>query len=48
MSREYKRDVTIDIYRGIGILCMLLGHIGFGGLVDYVIHAFHMPMFFLI
>ena len=42
------RDEKVDIYKGIGIVCMLLGHIGFGGIVDHSIHAFHMPMFFFI
>ena len=27
---------------------MIMGHIGFGGIFDYFIHAFHMPMFFFI
>lgn len=42
------RDEKVDIYKGIGIICMMMGHIGFGGIIDHSIHAFHMPMFFFI
>ncbi|SOC03952.1 acyltransferase family protein [Pseudobutyrivibrio ruminis] len=38
----------IDVYRFIGILLMIMGHIGFGEVFDKWIHAFHMPMFFVI
>lgn len=38
----------IDILRGIGIIIMVSGHIGFGGKFDRYIHTFHMPLFFLI
>lgn len=37
-----------DIYRGFGILLMVMGHIGFGKTFDFYIHAFHMPLFFLV
>lgn len=43
-----KRLDYIDIFRGIGIVIMILGHIGYGGWFDKFIHAFHMPMFFWI
>lgn len=43
-----KRIQYVDIYRGIGILLMVLGHVGIWGTYDYWIHAFHMPMFFFI
>ena len=36
----------IDILRGIGIIIMVSGHIGFGGKFDRYIHTFHMPLFF--
>lgn len=36
----------VDLFRGIGIIIMIMGHIGFGRLFDHYIHAFHMPMFF--
>lgn len=38
----------IDIFRGIGIMLMILGHIGMGEKYDFIIHAFNMPMFFVI
>ncbi len=38
----------MDIFRGFGIILMIMGHIGFGDLFDYFIHAFHMPMFFFV
>lgn len=38
----------IDIFRGLGIILMVMGHIGFGYHFDYFIHAFHMPMFFFV
>lgn len=43
-----KRDSTIDIYKGIGIILVMMGHIGFGATSSYIAHAFHMPMFFFI
>lgn len=36
----------IDVFRSLGIIVMVMGHIGFGGEFDHFIHAFHMPMFF--
>lgn len=38
----------MDIFRGLGIILMIMGHIGFGDTFDYFIHAFHMPMFFFV
>lgn len=38
----------IDFYKCIGILLMIMGHIGFGSTFDVWIHGFHMPMFFFI
>ena len=38
----------VDVFRGLGIITMVMGHIGFGGKFDHFIHAFHMPMFFFI
>lgn len=43
-----KRIEYIDIYRSIGIILMVLGHIKFGASFNHFIHAFHMPMFFFI
>ena len=39
----------IDILRAIGILFMIVGHLGIGGTkTDHIIHSFHMPLFFII
>ena len=43
-----KRLDYMDVFRGIGIVLMIMGHIDFGNKFDYFIHAFHMPMFFFI
>lgn len=40
-----KRDESIDVIKGIGIILVLIGHI-----TDYgrgFIYQFHMPLFFL-
>lgn len=42
------RQDYIDLFRGLGILTMVMGHIGFSSYFDYFIHAFHMPMFFFV
>ena len=38
----------IDTFRTIGIILMIMGHVGFGSVFDKWIHAFNMPMFFFI
>lgn len=38
----------IDVLKALGIILMIMGHIGFGEHFDQWIHAFHMPMFFII
>ena len=43
-----KRIDSVDILRALGILIMVMGHVGFGGVFDRYIHSFHMPVFFLI
>jgi len=43
-----KRIAYIDICKTIGIVAMIMGHIGFGKLFDIFIHLFHMPLFFFI
>lgn len=49
MNNSKKRIYYLDIVRGICIIYMILGHIGFQNkYFDHYIHAFHMPMFFLI
>lgn len=42
------RNECLDVMRGIGIILMLMGHIGFGMKFDIIIHTFHMPLFFFI
>lgn len=42
------RDIKADIFKGIGIILMLIGHVGLWGPLSYWLHAFHMPMFFFI
>lgn len=46
-SSASRRD-EIDLFRGIGIVLMVLGHVGFEGGYNTFIHAFHMPMFFIV
>ena len=48
ISVEKRRVDSVDILRAIGILLMVMGHVGFGGVFDRYIHSFHMPVFFLI
>lgn len=43
-----KRVEYIDIFRGFGIIFMIMGHVYFGYYFDKWIHAFHMPMFFIV
>lgn len=42
------RNGIMDVFRSFGILLMIMGHIGYGSIFDYLIHGFHMPMFFWI
>ena len=48
MVQVKKRQMDFDIFRGTGIILMVMGHIGFSSIFDHFIHAFHMPMFFFI
>ena len=43
-----KRVKYVDLLRAFGIILMIMGHVGFGKTFDYWIHAFHMPIFFII
>ena len=43
-----KRVEYFDIFRGIGIVFMLMGHVDFGMKFNIYIHAFHMPIFFFV
>lgn len=47
-TKRIKRIDTVDILRAVGIIVMVMGHVGFGGKFDRFIHTFHMPLFFLI
>lgn len=48
-----ERDKTVDILRGLGIILMIMGHIGIGmekpdAYFSVWYHAFHMPLFYVI
>lgn len=44
---ENKRDVSLDIAKGIGIILVVVGHV-IHGPVQSFIYLFHVPLFFLI
>jgi fucose 4-O-acetylase-like acetyltransferase len=47
MAKERIR--YFDIFKGIGIIYMILGHASAGGeIFSHYIHAFHMPLFFFV
>lgn len=46
--KKTDRIEYIDIFRSLGIIAMVMGHVGYGDIFDFFIHAFHMPMFFWI
>lgn len=43
-----KRDISLDIAKGIGILLMVIGHTGCPGWLHDGIYSFHMPLFFIL
>lgn len=43
-----KRNPIFDMMKGIGILLMLIGHMGFPTWVNQFIYSFHMPLFFFL
>ena len=43
-----KRDITIDIAKGIGIVLVVLGHVLINSDINRLIYLFHMPLFFFI
>lgn len=48
---ESKREIGIDVLKGLGIIFVLLGHmvgIGFYEDISVYIYSFHMPLFFFI
>ena len=46
IKQKPKRDITLDIVRGIGITLMVIGHIGYP--LNTFIYLFHMALFFII
>lgn len=46
-SFNKNRIVYLDIAKGIGILCVIIGHT-FSGFPWYFVNSFHMPLFFMI
>lgn len=49
-SSKETRNVVFDVMKGIGIICMLLGHTDelSGSSVQQFIYTFHMPLFFIL
>lgn len=45
---EVRRFEFIDLFKGIGIIFMIIGHVGVDESFSHYISAFHMPMFFFI
>lgn len=43
-----RRIKEIDVLKGIGIILMVIGHLYPNTIVDKWLHAFHMPLFFII
>lgn len=43
-----KRDSTLDIIKGIGILLVVLGHVSENEFISGFIYNFHMPLFFIL
>ena len=41
-----ERLVYFDLLKGVGIICVLLGHTVLSGLPKDLIYGFHMPLFF--
>lgn len=42
------RDIRFDLMKGIGILCMLVGHYSDNHILHQLIYSFHMPLFFVL
>lgn len=48
LSSKPQRDLWLDILKGIGILCVVVGHITYNQALGRAIFLFHMPLFFLV
>lgn len=48
MIKNNDRIEYLDILKGIGIIVMIMGHVGFGTTFLILTHAFHMPLFFFV
>lgn len=48
METQKKRINYIDVAKGIGIICIVFGHVMKSGFLRQVIFAFHVPFFFLL
>ncbi|MDD7474006.1 MAG: hypothetical protein SPJ04_04305 [Bdellovibrionota bacterium] len=46
INSQTERIDYLDIARCIGIILMIMGHVGFSKRFAHFIHAFNMPMFF--
>ena len=44
---EKKRDHSLDIAKGIGMICVIAGHMGMQ-YINQVVYSFHMPLFFIV
>lgn len=47
MEAKKRRLEYVDVAKGIGIICIILGHLGLAS-VNKVVFTFHVPIFFLI
>ncbi len=47
-SPEMKRQIWIDVLKGMGIVLVVVGHVTHNDLLAKMIFMFHMPLFFLI
>lgn len=48
LATNKNRTGWIDICKALAIYCMVLGHTGTSENINIMIHAFHMPIFFLL
>ena len=48
MMVERKRDMSVDMAKGIGMLLVIMGHAGCPEIPHGIIYSFHMPLFFML